>query len=54
MIDVDELISLVHQKKAIWDKRLPEHTKRHSIEKRWQEISVIMKEDGEYIGTLTK
>jgi hypothetical protein len=47
-IDGDQLIALVFERQAIWDKRAKQHSNRNYVEKCWKEISIEMKIDGKY------
>ena len=49
VIDIEQLISLVFQRPALWDKRLKDHGNRYVIAKHWKEICKITKVEGMYI-----
>jgi hypothetical protein len=45
-IEGDQLIALVFETQAIWDRRAKQHSNRNYVEKCWKEISIEMKIDG--------
>lgn len=47
-VDTEVLISLVFERKAIWDKRKKEHANRYILGKQWKEIAAIMNVEGKY------
>lgn len=47
-IDIEQFITCVFLKPAIWDKRQKDHSNRNCVEKSWHEISVEMKVQGEF------
>lgn len=48
MVDTDDLISKVYQKKAIWDKREKLHANRVYVDKCWKEIATELEAEGEF------
>jgi hypothetical protein len=46
MIDSEQLIACVYERRAIWDKRVKEHSNIIYLEKCWKDISLEMKIEG--------
>lgn len=46
VIDSEQLISLVFQRPAIWDKRMKAHGNRYILAKHWKEIATVMSVEG--------
>jgi hypothetical protein len=49
MIDSEQLIACVYERRAIWDKRFKEHSNRIYVEKCWKDISLEMKIEGNLV-----